>query len=58
MSEETIEALCERCGETFHMFLREMADKNLRVVCPRCAALEDCADGQRSTAGLGGRRAS
>ena len=58
MSEETIEALCEQCGVTFHMFLREMADKNLRVVCPRCAKLDDCADGQGSIAGLAGRRAS
>jgi len=58
MTEETVEALCEQCGETVHMFLREMADKNLRVVCPRCAALDDCADGQSSQPPLGARRAS
>jgi DNA-directed RNA polymerase subunit RPC12/RpoP len=37
MSEGTVEAVCEKCGQTFTMFLNEMAARNLKVVCPRCA---------------------
>jgi len=36
MSEPTIEVLCKNCGQTFTAFLKEMADKNAEVVCPRC----------------------
>lgn len=42
MSPEMVEALCSKCGEVFTMFLQEMADKNEKVVCPRCAAELEC----------------
>jgi len=37
MSEPTVEVLCQYCGQTFTAFLKDMADKNDRVVCPHCA---------------------
>jgi len=42
MPEETIEALCNRCGQTFSAFLHEMADQNAKVVCPNCRENADC----------------
>jgi ribosomal protein S27AE len=42
MSPETVEALCEKCGQSFTAFLEEMAAHNEKVVCPKCAAAEDC----------------
>ena len=42
MGEQTVDAICENCGATFKAFLEQMADKNLRVICPRCAAEEQC----------------
>jgi DNA-directed RNA polymerase subunit RPC12/RpoP len=42
MINENVEALCQKCGQPFTMFLQEMAAQNLIVVCPRCAAEQDC----------------
>jgi hypothetical protein len=42
MSNDTIEALCNHCGQTFSAFLREMADQNAKVVCPDCRQTKDC----------------
>jgi hypothetical protein len=42
MPEETIDALCDRCGQAFSAFLHEMADKNSKVVCPTCRENVDC----------------
>jgi DNA-directed RNA polymerase subunit RPC12/RpoP len=42
MSPETAEALCSQCGQTFTMFLEQMAARNEKVVCPNCAAAADC----------------
>ncbi len=42
MSNETAEALCEKCGQPFTAFLQEMAAQNLKVICPKCAAEEEC----------------
>ncbi|HKS77021.1 MAG TPA: hypothetical protein VJQ82_27680 [Terriglobales bacterium] len=42
MAEQTVDAVCEKCGQTFKTFLEQMADKNLRVICPRCAAEQQC----------------
>lgn len=42
MSNDTIEALCNRCGQTFSAFLHEMADQNAKVVCPNCRQTPDC----------------
>jgi hypothetical protein len=36
MSHETIDLLCDHCGQTFSAFLHEMADQNAKVVCPKC----------------------
>jgi formylmethanofuran dehydrogenase subunit E len=37
-----VQALCEKCGQTFTLFLEEMAAQNQKVVCPKCAAAKDC----------------
>jgi hypothetical protein len=37
MGQPTVEVLCQNCGQTFTAFLKNMADKNARVVCPHCA---------------------
>jgi formylmethanofuran dehydrogenase subunit E len=37
MGEPTVEVLCQHCGQTFTAFLKDMSDKNDRVVCPHCA---------------------
>jgi hypothetical protein len=42
MSDQTIDRLCDKCGETFSAFLHEMADQNLKVVCPNCRENPDC----------------
>jgi DNA-directed RNA polymerase subunit RPC12/RpoP len=42
VGDDSIEALCNRCGKTFSMFLHEMADQNAKVVCPDCGAAVDC----------------
>ncbi len=42
MSNDTIEALCNHCGQTFSAFLHEMADQNAKVVCPNCRETADC----------------
>jgi DNA-directed RNA polymerase subunit RPC12/RpoP len=42
MNDDSIEALCNRCGKSFSMFLHEMADQNAKVVCPDCRAGVDC----------------
>jgi endogenous inhibitor of DNA gyrase (YacG/DUF329 family) len=36
MDEETIEVLCEHCGQTFTAFLKQMAEKNAEATCPCC----------------------
>ena len=35
-SNETVDVLCEHCGQTFSAFLHEMAERNAKVVCPNC----------------------
>jgi len=42
MSNDTIDALCNHCGQAFSAFLHEMADKNAKVVCPNCRENPDC----------------
>jgi hypothetical protein len=42
MGNDSIEMLCNRCGQTFSAFLHEMADNNAKVVCPNCREGEDC----------------
>jgi len=34
--EDSIDVLCNHCGQTFSAFLHQMADKNAKVVCPNC----------------------
>jgi Zn finger protein HypA/HybF involved in hydrogenase expression len=41
MSDE-IDMLCEKCGQTFSAFLHEMADKNAKLLCPKCRESRDC----------------
>jgi DNA-directed RNA polymerase subunit RPC12/RpoP len=33
---DPIDLLCEHCGQTFSVFLHEMAEQNAKVVCPHC----------------------
>ena len=42
MSNDSIELLCNHCGQTFSAFLHQMADKNAKVVCPNCGGNHDC----------------
>jgi hypothetical protein len=37
-----IELLCPHCNETFAAFLEDLAEKNLKVVCPNCGKDNDC----------------
>jgi len=36
MSKDSIELLCNHCGQTFSAFLHQMAEQNEKVVCPSC----------------------
>ncbi|MGA7079264.1 MAG: hypothetical protein WBQ43_21090 [Terriglobales bacterium] len=42
MMTDSIDLLCERCGQTFSAFLHEMAEQNEKVVCPNCRTSRDC----------------
>jgi hypothetical protein len=42
MPSDSIDRLCENCGQTFSAFLHEMAAQNEKVVCPNCRANPDC----------------
>jgi uncharacterized Zn finger protein len=45
MTSDSIDRLCEACGETFSEFLHEMAEKNAKVAtCPKCGKIHDFAD--------------
>ena len=39
---DSIELLCNHCGQTFSAFLHQMADKNAKVACPDCREGGDC----------------
>jgi uncharacterized Zn finger protein len=42
MSNDSIDRLCEDCGETFSEFLQEMAEKNAKVAtCPKCGKIHE-----------------
>jgi len=41
-SKDTIELLCNHCGQTFSTFLHQMADQNAKIVCPNCREGVDC----------------
>jgi hypothetical protein len=49
-SNDSIERLCNHCGQTFSAFLHEMADKNAQVVCPNCRE-GDCKPAKAEAAG-------
>lgn len=34
--ETAIDVLCKHCGQTFSTFLKEMAEKNYKAMCPCC----------------------
>jgi DNA-directed RNA polymerase subunit RPC12/RpoP len=36
VNQENLEVLCRHCGETLTSFLKEMAEKNSKIVCPAC----------------------
>jgi len=36
MSDDTTDLLCAHCNKTFAAFLRDLAEKNAKVVCPSC----------------------
>ena len=40
--EQTIDALCNHCGQTFSAFLHQMQEQNAKVVvCPSCGKVHD-----------------
>ena len=39
---DSIDQLCEKCGQTFSAFLHEMAEQNEKVVCPNYQGNGDC----------------
>jgi len=42
MSDDSIDLLCEHCGQAFSAFLHEMAEKNAQVTaCPSCGKAHD-----------------
>jgi len=41
MGDESVNLLCKGCGHVFEAFLKEMADKNARVVCPKCGGCHE-----------------
>lgn len=41
-SNDSIERLCNHCGQTFSTFLHQMADRNAEVVCPKCRESNNC----------------
>jgi hypothetical protein len=36
MNEPAIDVFCKHCGKTFSAFLKEMAEKNYKAMCPCC----------------------
>ncbi len=52
VSSETIDALCQHCGQAFSVFLHEMADKNAKVVCPNCRGV-NCKPAKTTRLGAG-----
>ena len=36
MNEPAVDVLCKHCGQTFSAFLKEMAEKNFKAMCPCC----------------------
>jgi hypothetical protein len=46
VSNETIDTLCNHCGQAFSAFLHQMADQNAEVVCPKCRENRDCKPGK------------
>lgn len=44
LSKDSIDRLCEDCGETFSEFLHEMAEQNAKVAtCPKCGKIHEFA---------------
>jgi predicted Zn finger-like uncharacterized protein len=41
MSDQSIDLLCPHCNATFATFLKELAEKNAKVVCPSCGHAHD-----------------
>jgi predicted nucleic acid-binding Zn-ribbon protein len=41
MSDEGMNLVCKGCGQVFSAFLQQMADKNARVVCPKCGGCQE-----------------
>ncbi len=44
---EKVDLLCPDCGYTFSVFLRDMAEHNAKIVCPKCGRAPIAA-GQRA----------
>lgn len=38
---EQFDVRCPNCGQTFKVFLQQMAEHNRKVVCPRCGQEHD-----------------
>lgn len=44
MADKKITFVCNNCGQAFTTFLRDMAEHNEKVVCPRCGTKQDVED--------------
>ena len=41
MSEQKVQITCKNCGEVFSTFLKQMAEHNAKVVCPKCGTIQE-----------------
>jgi hypothetical protein len=41
MSDDQIDLWCGHCNQTFSTFLHELAEKNAKVICPKCGEGHD-----------------
>jgi len=48
--------VCKNCGQALTAFLRDMAEHNTKVVCPRCGQEQDPADVTKISKNLGAQR--
>jgi transcription elongation factor Elf1 len=55
LSNDSIDLLCNHCGQTFSAFLHQMADRNAKVVCPNCGGNNDCKPPQAAKPVAGAR---
>jgi len=53
VADKKVNFVCKNCGQAFTAFLRDMAEHNAKVVCPRCGKRQDIADATDLKGSLG-----